>query len=572
MAGYAGNLRLCLSRSRSPDIVKGLRVHDTRSTVGRASERPSVARRPPALLAGIAILSVAALALPLVYLVIRAGFGDAWAIVGRTATLGLVLRTLLLTLTVGIGAVVIGVPMAWFVVRSDLPGRRVWAALCCLPLAMPSFVAALALLGAFGPKGFLQQILEPFGVDRLPDIRGLLGATIALVMATVPYVFLLTVAALRGIDPALEDAARGLGRGRFGAFVTVTLPQIRRAIVGGALIAGLYVVSDLGAVSLMRYDTLTRAIFTRNQASFDRSAAAVLGLLLVALTVLFLVLEHHARGGRTSYRSDPGSARRAQPAPLGPWKVPAVIFATAVIGAFVVIPIAVLVYWFQRAASNGSDFDVPWQAAVNSLTLALISAVVVTSAAVPVAVLARRFRRQWTVGLERMAYSSNALPGVVVGLALVFFGARYVPALYQTVPLLLLAYLVRYFAQALTGVDTALAAVSPRAEEAARGLGRSPMRVLASVTLPMMRPGLVSGATLVFLSVLKELPATLLLRPTGFDTLATRVWAKTDVGRYGQAAIPALMLILIALPFLYVAARDGIGQGAEDSLPAVAAT
>ena len=509
--------------------------------------------------------------MPLVYLVIRAGFGDAWAVIARTATLGLVFRTLLLALTVGAGAIVVGVPMAWLVVRSDLPGRRIWAPLCCLPLAMPSFVAALALLGAFGPKGFLQQVLEPLGVDRLPDIRGLLGATIALVMATVPYVFLLSVAALRGIDPALEDAARGLGRGRFGAFVTVTLPQIRRAIVGGALIAGLYVISDLGAVSLMRYDTLTRAIFTRNQASFDRSAAAVLGLILVALTVLFLVLEHYARGGKASYRSGPGSARRSRPVALGHFTAPALLLSSSVIAAFVVVPVAVLVYWFQRAARSGGEFDVPWQAAVNSLTLALASAVFVTAAAVPVAVLARRYQRPWTVGLERAAYSSNALPGVVVGLALVFFGARYVPVLYQTVPLLLLAYLVRYFAQALTGVDTALAAVSPRAEEAARGLGRAPLRVLTSVTIPMMRPGLISGATLVFLSVLKELPATLLLRPTGFDTLATRVWAKTDVGRYGQAAVPALMLLLIALPFLYVAARDGVGEGAEDALPAVAA-
>ena len=152
---------------------------------------------------------------------------------------------------------------------------------------------------------------------------------------------------------------------------------------------------------------------------------------------------------------------------------------------------------------------------------------------------------------------------------MVFLAARYVPLVYQTIPLLLVGYLIRYFAQALVGVDTALAAVNPNAEEAARGLGRSPLRVITSVTLPMMRAGLVSGATLVFLSVLKELPVTLLLRPTGFDTLATEVWGLTGVGAYGRASVPALMLLIIALPFLYLAARDGTGRTAEDALPAV---
>ena len=135
----------------------------------------------------------------------------------------------------------------------------------------------------------------------------------------------------------------------------------------------------------------------------------------------------------------------------------------------------------------------------------------------------------------------------------------------------MVGYLIRYFAQALTGVDSALAAVNPRAEEAARGLGRTPLRVLASVTLPMMRPGLISGATLVFLSVLKELPVTLFLRPTGFDTLATVVWSKAGVGSYGPAAVAALMLLVIAIPFLYLAARDESGRPSDDALPAVPA-
>jgi iron(III) transport system permease protein len=514
-------------------------------------------------------VSVAILLVPPVFLVIRAGFGDAWSVLARPATADLVGRTLLLAVLVGLGAMLIGVPMAWLVVRTTIPGARWWAAGCSLPLAMPSFVSALSLLGAFGPKGFLQQILEPLGVDRLPEIYGLPGATIALIMATFPYVFLLAVAALRSIDPSVEEAAQSLGRRPIGVFLTVTFPQIRRAVVGGVLISGLYVISDYGAVSLMRYDTLTPAIFNRSKTSFDPAPAAVLGLLLVALTVLFLVLEQKARGKRTSYRLGAGTGRTPRLVSLGRWAPAAIGFSGMIIGLFVVIPIAVLIYWIVRAAMNDQRFVMPWEAAANTLTVSLISAVVVTLLAVPVAVLARRYRRGWTVGLERSAYASNALPGVVVGLALVFVGARYLPSLYQTIPLLLIGYLIRYFAQALTGVDTALASVNPRAEEAARSLGRAPFRVLTSVTLPMMRPGLISGATLVFLSVLKELPATLLLRPTGFDTLATVVWSKAGVGAYGQAAVPALMLLVLALPFLYLAARDGSGRGVEDTLPVV---
>lgn len=193
---------------------------------------------------------------------------------------------------------------------------------------------------------------------------------------------------------------------------------------------------------------------------------------------------------------------------------------------------------------------------MTSVLLALVSAVVVTIVAVPVAVLARRYPRTWTRAMERTGYGANALPGVVVGLSLVFLAARYLPAVYLTFPLLIAAYLIRFFAQALSGVDTALAAVNPRTEEAARSLGRNPLQVLREVTLPLMRPGLFAAAMLVFLSVIKELPVTTLLIPTGSRTLATEVWRKTTIGAYGAAAVPALVLILVAIPFILVAVRE----------------
>ena len=250
--------------------------------------------------------------------------------------------------------------MAWLVVRAKMPGARWWAAGCSLPLAMPSFVAALSLLGAFGTKGFLQQILEPLGVDRLPDIHGLAGATIALVMATFPYVFLLTVAALRSIDPSVEEAARSLGRRPVGVFFTVTFPQIRRAVAGGTLISGLYVISDYGAVDLMRYDTLTRAIFTRYKTRPTAPRRRCLGI-CSRLTVLFLVLGAAGawRTGLLSARSGLGHATALgapRPLDLGGARVLGhhgrVVRGHSGCGARLLV---------RARRANDQRFEVPWQ-------------------------------------------------------------------------------------------------------------------------------------------------------------------------------------------------------------------
>lgn len=533
---------------------------------GRGGGARAARPRLPLLLAVPALAVMALLALPLVYLAVRAGTGGsaAWEILGRASTARLVGRTVGLAAAVAGTSVLVGVPLAWLVTRTDLPLRRMWFGLSALPLVIPSYVAALALIGAFSPRGLLQQALEgPFGVERLPEIYGFPGALLALTLSTVPYVFLLAAASFREVDPALEEAARGLGRSRTATFFTVTLPLVRPGIVAGALIAALYTISDFGAVSLMRYDTLTRAIFTQYRSLLHREPAAVLGLLLVAITAVVLLIEIRARGRARLHRSAPGSTRRAQPVALGRWRGVATAGVALVTLVLLVIPVAVLVYWLQRGIARGEDLSLPIGPAVSSLLLALAAAALALVAALPVAVLARRHAAPWTRGLERGSYISNALPGIVVALALVFFAARYVPGIYQTLPLLLVAYLVRYFPQALAGVDGALGAVNPRLEEAARGLGRRPFGVMRSVTLPLMKAGLVSGGTLVFLSVLRELPATLVLRPTGFETLATEVWSATAVGRYSQAAVPALALMLVALPFLWLGSRVSGERGPE---------
>ena len=505
-------------------------------------------------MSALAALVAALAVLPVVYLLVRAvqGGADAWSVLTRAGTADVLLSTGALVAAVVACAIAVGVPLAWLVTRTDMPGRRIVAVLAALPIVVPSYVAALALLGAFGPRGLLQQALAgPFGVERIPEIFGFPGALLALTLSTYPYVFLLAAAALRSADPGLEEASRSLGRSARSTFLHVTLPMLRPAIGAASLLSALYVLSDFGAVALMQYDSLTRAIYLQYLSLFDRTPAAVLGLVLVLLTALVLFGERRTQRGGRRFRLGPGVARATRPVPLGRWKLPALVFSWLVIAFFLLVPLIVLGYWLERTVSRGEPLDVAWSALGGSVGVASAAALAALAASLPIAIVARRGKRLGSV-IERAAYTPNALPGIVIALALVFFAIRYGGPLYQTIGLLLIAYVIRFLPQALAGSSSALQAINPRVEEAARSLGKRPWRVAASITLPLARPGLLAGATLVFLSTLKELPATLLLRPIGFETLATEVWKFTEVGSYSRAALPALLLIAVAVPFVWL--------------------
>ena len=502
---------------------------------------------PLALAAGIV---VAALLLPLAYLVIRVvGGGRALEILGEASTWRLVWNTVLLAIGVVAASVLVGVPLAWLVTRTDLPARRVWSTAGALPLVIPSYVAAFCLLGFFGERGLLADAL---GVEHLPDVRGYWGALVALTLATYPYVFLLTQAALRNLDPSLEEAARGLGTSGRRTFIRVTAPALRPAVGLGALLVALYTLSDFGVVSLMNYDTLTRAIYVQYKSLFDRAPAATLALLLAALTAVALVIEYRTRRRGRLYRTGPGTQRPQPIVRLGRWKAPALAFCAAVVGLFLILPAGVLGYWLARGIANEREFQMPWREAFHSLGASGLAAGAAVLTALPVALLALRYPSRTSNMLERLSYAGNALPGLVIALSLVFFAARYASPVYQTLALLVFAYVVRFFPQGLSGVESALERVSPRYEEAARGLGRGPLQTIALVTVPLVRSGVLAGAALVFLSAMKELPATLLLRPIGFETLATEIWKLTQVGAYSRAALPALVLIAVSAPVLYL--------------------
>ena len=499
------------------------------------------------------------MALPLGYLLIVT-LGDGRAAVEalwRPRTAELVLRSLLLTTAVTAAAIAIAVPFAWLTVRTDLPGRRFWIVVAALPLVMPSYIGAYAFLSAFGPVGLAQDLLEPLGVRRLPSIAGFPGAWLTLTLFTYPFVLLPVRAALRRLDPQLEEAALGMGRSPANVFRTVVLPHLVPAIGAGAVLVALYVLSDFGAVSIMRFESFTTSIYTLYRASFDRIGAASLATLLAAVMLVVLWLEARTRRSEALYRSAPGTARAPRLVPLGRWRWPALAFCGTIATLALLVPLAVLVYWSLQSFAGEIAWGDIAAAAGNSLLASGLAALVAAFCAVPIAVLAVRFPSRFSAIVERLSYTGHALPGIVVALSLVFFGTRVVGGLYQTLAMLVFAFVVLFLPLAVGVTRATMLQVSPRVEEAARSLGRGPFAVLRTITVPLISSGALAGAALVFLTALKELPATLILAPIGFETLATEIWKATSVGFFERGAVPSLALLAIsALPLYLLTARD----------------
>ncbi|MCY0933018.1 ABC transporter permease [Streptomyces sp. H34-S4] len=506
----------------------------------KTTPRRSTVRRPPwALVVPAAVAAVFAV-LPLGYLAVRSlerGPGYAWSVVTTEQSGLLLARSVGLAAVVVAASLVLGVSLAWLTARTALPWARGWSVLATLPLAVPSYVAAFSWLSAF------------------PELAGFTGAALSLTLVSFPYVYLPVAAALRGTDPAQEEAARSLGLGPVRTFRRVTLPQLRPAAAGGAVLVALYVLSDFGAVSLMRYDTFTRGIYTSYRASFDRTPAAALSVVLVLLTVALVAVESRTRGRAGYARTGTGTARPAVPAPLGRWRLPALGWCGLVTAAAVGFPLATLGYWLAVGSSATWDPAGLAETAWATLGVAAAGAALTTVLALPVGVIAARYRGRTAHLLEQAAYAGHALPGITVALSLVFFAVRYARPLYQELPLLVCAYAVLFLPVAVAATRAAVLQAPPALEDVARSLGRGPWRVLREITVPLAAPGVAAGAALTFVVCMKELPATLLLRPTGMDTLATRLWTETGSGSFAAAAPYAAALILLAAIPSYLLGR-----------------
>jgi iron(III) transport system permease protein len=496
--------------------------------VGGRARRP---RRPPVLLVVPALLAASVAVVPLWYLADRAlerGWREVVDELWRRRTLDLVLRSLSLTAAVTVLCIVIGVTAAWLVTRSDLRGRRVLRVLFALPLAVPSYLSAFAW------------------VSWKPWLAGFRGATLVLVLVSYPFVYLPALGALRHLDPAQEEVARSLGRHRLDVAVRLTIRQIRPAITAGALLVALYVLSDFGAVATMRYEVFTWVIYGAYRAGFNPSRAAILALVLVGLALALVAAEARARGRVSAARLGAGAAREATPVRLGRAAPLAWLFIVVILGAAIGFPVQRIIHWVTTFTSTAVDTGEVATALWRTLVVSLLAAVASIGLAVPVGVLAARYRSRSTIAIERSTYVAHALPGIVVAIALVFVGVRLLRPVYQEVPLLVLGYVVLFLPLAVGAVRASIEQSPVRLEEIARSLGSSPRAVLARVTAPLALPGIASGAALVFLSTMKELPVTLVLRPTGTETLATRLWHHTSVSDYANAGPYALALVVFA--------------------------
>lgn len=501
-----------------------------RSARASRSARAATTRHlPPLLIAASILVAIAALT-PVIYLVERAfhdGLHEATAALLRPRVARLFGNTLALVLAVCSVATLIGVSTAWAITRLRLPTPRLWVVLACLPLSIPSFVGAFAWLSVF------------------PQITGFWPLVAVMSAASTPFVTVPSIAAFLQADHASADVARTLGRSRAHVFFTITLPQILPAAAAGTLVVALYTLADFGAPAMLRYDTLTTGVFALLVAGASRSAPAAMGVVITLIAAGLVIVEnllrarHHA-SIRTNYRPAPTRLTT-----LGTGGVTLVL--TTIAALSVAAPILALLV---RAALN-TRYDTNWgrmaDAGAMTLLIGFAAAGVAVILGLPLSYIAARLRSRLLTLLEIATFSGHALPGVVLALAMVSLTLTLTPWAYQTLGALVIALVLLYMPKGVGAMRAGFQQVSAAAEDTARTLGDGPLRVWWRVSLPQALPAIGAAWLLVATAVMKELPVTLMLRPTGVNTLATELWNSSSLGAYGASAPVALALVLVGL-------------------------
>ena len=499
---------------------------------GAETVRARGARRSP-LTMGLAAVAAALCLIPLVFLCVQAtqaGWSPLARLLFRSLTAHLLLNTVELAVCVTALCAVIGTAAAFATERTDLPLRRIWSALIVLPLAIPDFIV-----------GYTWSSL-------IPSLHGLGGAVLVMTLSLNPLVYLPVAASLRSSDPGLEEAARSLGYGPVAVFRKVTLHQLRPALLGGCLMVCLALLAEYGAFEILRFQTFTTTIYTEFTIAFSSSAASALALVLVLLGLAVLAARHFATDHRGRAARIGGGARRPPIRyRLGRRAIPVTLGCVALAGLSLGVPISTLAYWLSqpRTSTLPAAATVP-AAAETTLLYALLAALGSTVLALPVAVFVDRHPGRISKTLESAALSVQGLPGLAIAMALVFFSTRYAFALYQTPMLMIVGYSILFCPLALVCARSSLTHAPARLEEVARSLGKRPAVALIRVTLPLIAPGLAAGFCLVFVSVVTELTATLLLLPSGVETLATQFWAYQNDQSYAAAAPYAVAIVAIA--------------------------
>jgi iron(III) transport system permease protein len=508
------------------------------------------------LVSGLGLLVAGLMVLPLIYLLLRASEAEpaqVAALLWRWRTVELLANTAALTVGVLGLSTLIALPLAWLLSRTNLHGRRWLNLLAVLPLAVPGYVMAYALIGLAGNYGFLNQT---FGVT-MPRPQGWWGATLALSLYCYPYLYLNLRAAFAGLEASLEETARVLGATPRQLFRRVTLPHLMPALMAGWLVVGLYVIGDFGAVALMRFRVFSYVIYQQYAIAYDLLYSAWLSLILIAIALLVVWAESKLRQGQHYSGSGSGSGRPLAPLRLPGWgQVLGLLFCLAVAAAALGLPVAVLSFWISRGVSQAT-----WQGLLTSfaqsLSMAAPAALLAGLMAIPVAVLAVRFPGRLSRWVNRLSFVGYAVPALAFALAFVFVTLRSAPWLYQTRGLLVLVYALAFLALAVGPIRSALYQARPAIEEAARALGLGPLASFRRATLPLIQPGLVAAVVLVFVTVMKELPIAFLLAPPGFRPLAIQMFSRTSEGMLVEAAPYAAAIIAFsALAVGVVLRRD----------------
>jgi iron(III) transport system permease protein len=504
-----------------------------------------VVRRPPVALIGAALLAAALVVLPLAYTVMQAvqvGWDEAVELLVRPLVGELLANTIGLVLATTIAAGVIGTLCAWLTERTHLPARGVWAVLVAAPLAVPPFISSYAW------------------VSLSPALQDFAGAWLVVTCSYYPLVYLPVAAALRGMDPTLEEVARSLGQSRLACFTRIVLPQLRPALLGGMLLVALDVLVEFGAFTLLRFRTFTTELYAEYRTGFNGPGASLLAVVLLALCLLCLLAELRVRGRAQYARIGRGTRRAATRQALG-WTVLPVLAALA--GLVVVtlgVPLGMIAYWLtQHGAAAISPAEVSASLLIGStlasLGLGLAGAAATVLVALPLGFLAARYQGRLVVVLERAAYLAQGVPGIVVALALISLTINNAYPLYQSTTLLIAAYVIVFLPLALVSVRAALVQVQPVLEDMGRSLGLGWVGVAWRIVLPLAGRGLGAAAALVFVSVVTELTATLLLAPIGTQTLATQVWADTSTLAFAAAAPYAALMVVLSLLSTWLLAR-----------------
>lgn len=519
------------------------------------TSRAARRQRAPLWLRAVSLGLAGLFAFPAAYLLWRnfTEDSDPLGLLFSDRTLEPLWRTLRLAVLVSLTTAVLGTALAWFTTRTDLPGRRVWRVLLVVPLVFPTFIGAAAFIRTLNPGGLASDFLSNVGFTGEIEMRGLFGAWLVLSLFTYPYVYLLVAARLRQLPGSLEECARVLGDGPIVTFARVVLPQIASAIAAGTLLVFLYSISDFGAVQLMRYDTLTRAIATTQLS--NPPVALALSLILLALAGIVVIAERIMSGRLPAF----DRARTSRPVQyrMGRWRLPALGFV--LLTAFMAIgaPMIAIVDWavdgLLREGRGGRALTIDqaevWDATRNTVAVSAATALVAVLAVLPIAFLVGRYRSKAGAFSHGVVIATFAVPGILIALSMRFWTLRSDWAydnFSDTMLLLVFAYVVRFGSLAIGAVLVAVEAVPQQLHDAARTLGAGRVRRLLTVDLPNMGPGVLAGAGLVLLSTMKELPISLLVSPLGFSTLATRIFTSFEDAFVAEAGIMAVVLVSLS--------------------------